>query len=605
MNYETSGRFFPSITNLAAESGWRRDASSPGSAFLALADIRLSPLKRWSIRFLNPVERIAAILSVYREGLRAEKDGRFTRADFCWRELQRRLTTSWHADLWQAAVEAARRDFKMPECDGAGVRNAFTREIVIETFVAFYGVHASNKGAVGSSRARLHRQYAASILDMTNASPEEMRRTVAPLLENEFQACANGEEWDRGIAVASELVRRFGDIGYEDMLVYAIQSGAIKRMSNAGGETTARGNAEVLRRGITELERVRGFHPSNVMVFRGLATLLHMQAVQLANSGRVSEALVAAEKAAAYNSDEEGIDDTRKTLKELMAQRQEAAQVMLGRIAATPNARLNAAGEALRDDAMKSFAPLNSFVASNEPASISYAADVARGQTLFRRVGLPIPDDDSLADAENRLASGLWEIISSPPATISGISPAWRAVVAERPQLAEYPPETICRYLGRRIFGDEEKPAFVPPEIGVHSSSSHPSVEPFGRWLFSREGVFAKGLLAAAAVVLFWTLVTTMSVRRGAAAHDAAFARVEAAVSTQDDVRTIAASEEFFRTIGSTRDVLREGHVMGHYREAVARSFLRHPGPPDSNAIHRIAEYKKIAHDFPPAEVTP
>src|SRR5258708_3685631 len=118
MHDETSGRFFPSVAELAAGSGWKRDASSPGGAFLELSGIHLSPLKRWSGRFLNPVERIAAILSVYREGVCAENDGRYTRADFCWRELQRRLTASWHADLWQAGVEAARRDFKMAESDG-------------------------------------------------------------------------------------------------------------------------------------------------------------------------------------------------------------------------------------------------------------------------------------------------------------------------------------------------------------------------------------------------------------------------------------------------------------------------------------------------------
>jgi hypothetical protein len=599
MDGAASGRFFPTVVSLVSGVGWRRSAG-PGSAFLQIESLRLPWLKQWSGRFLNPVERVIAVLSAYRNAVDAEREGRFTRADFCWRELKRRLVAAWNGDLWRAAVAVAVRDFEMAEADGEAVRDAFIREVVIETLVAFYRVHAGAKTAGGHARASVSRQYAAEIFDICHASAEDVRSTLVPMLEAEYHAFANSKEWRRAIAAAAELARRApGDIVYEDMLAYAIHADALHRMNNVSGEVTARQNADVLRRAIAEIEKVRGAYPANATMYTVLSSLFHLRAVQLANSGSVSIALIEAEKAAAYNADEDGIDETRKSLKELMTQRVAASKEMLARVKAMPNARLNSVGEVLRADASAAFAPLSIFEASQEPKAIAHAVAVARGKTLFRRVGLPVPTDEAL----NGLAGGLWEIISAPPENAEAIPTAWAEAVGHRPELAGYPAETVNLYLQRRLFGQDEKSAPAPPAIDTVAPSPRRSVEPIGRWLFSREGAFAKTLLAAALAVLLWTSLSAIGIRKIGVAHDAAFVRLEAAVSAHDDAGTIAAAETFFRTAEVQRDSAREAHVMNHYREAMVRWFIRNPGRPDANALRRVAEYKRIAHDFPPAEV--
>lgn len=602
MSESSAVRLFPSISSFAEGSGWRRDpaAGSPADALIAAASRPLRRWQRWTGASLDPASRLTRLLATYRAAVEAEVSGRITRADFFWRGVLDQLPRVIEPEHWRTIARTV-CGANIPDDEIAELRIRLVTEVFLDTYTTFYAAYAQSEGR--HHRAFAHSAHIGSVLRIEPAAGTHAKQTFAPLLQAEIEKGGQAKDWHGALRAARTAMAYFpGELQYEDSVAYAIHAQAIDRLSDSNGERASRLNAAVLMDAINEIHTITQQLPSNSIAFTVTASLLHMRAVQLANSGALSQALVDVEKASVYNPQEKGIDETRAKLAELMQQRLKDVQDMLDELSRRPNAQLNAQGQAFLADATSGFKPYNQFVESDQRRSIASAAAYARAATLFRRVGLAIPPHEELYAAEEELGSGLVEVLSSPPEVLEGIAGAWSAVVSAQPALHKYPADLIHRYLSRRLFEQEQKNEPPAPEITLQPARS--SVEPLGPWLFSRNAPVAKLLTAAAVVAVAWTSITAVATAQRRAARDSAFARVEAAVAAKDDLRTIAAAEEYFKTTPAPEgDATREAHALSHYREALARTFIRKPGAPDPNDLEMLRRYRTATKHLQVAEV--
>jgi hypothetical protein len=331
---------------------------------------------------------------------------------------------------------------------------------------------------------------------------------------------------------------------------------------------------------------------------------LHSRAVQLANSGSVAVALVDAARAAAFNPKEKGIEETRAALAELMEKKIAAVQQLLAQVASTPNAQLNAAGRAMHADTKANYRHVNEFAESDQPARIAISLAHARAATLFRRLGLAVPENARLFEEEAHLADGLVQILSNPPTDGEGLKRAWAKAVAQDPALAAYPVEPILRYLRRRLFEKDQPKTMAHPKLAISVQPARRSLEPFTGWLFSREAIVTKLVATAAVVAVVWSSIVVGGTLRQRNIRETAFARLEAAVAAQDDRQTIDAAAAFFHTAPPPKgDRAREAHALNHYGEAMTRWFIRKQGPPDAKDLAMLGQYRALTGKQPP-EVT-
>jgi hypothetical protein len=595
-------RFFPTADRFSTGSAWRDTSSPPtaGEVLLRLRDRKLQPLQTYGVTPLGPELKIARLLHLYSEALDCEIAGRWKRADFFWRAARRQFTSAGDTATWCSAAVAATRADEAPPTGVGELPRRFLYEVLIETHYALYRAHSgSTGGSTPDHRAFAHTAHVRELLTKAREVPEAVLRGIyAPMLEQLLGACMAANRWDRAVATATELVDRFpGDLDYEDTLVHTMHATTIEQLGSTSSAESKVGKLDVA------IQRLAALLPRfqvNGTIRDALASLHHTRGVQLANSGNVSEGLKAVEVAACYNISEDGLQTTREKLNQAMFVRKEQATQLRSQLAATPNASLTSSGEQLKRDADRGFQPAQAFANSSAAATLRTESEIARARALFRRVGLAIPGNDELFERAHVLSQALAEIINRRLNSASAIAAAWSKAVQVNAKLASFSAQTVILYLTGRLVGRQHTVPLPAPEVKLVQHQPVASDEPFGLWLFAREGWVLKSFAAFATVLLIVSLSVTWRMQGRRTERNSAFSRLEAAVAQRDDRGVVAAAEAFFATSRppGAADDERERHALDHYREALARRVVRFAA--DDAVAGEAARYRTVVTRLQP-----
>ena len=316
---------------------------------------------------------------------------------------------------------------------------------------------------------------------------------LAPALRDRIQAYKKDGDWPAAITSASELLRRYPqEKGAVELEAGVLFERGIARLSKVETESTYQQNAKSLEQPIEDLEKFCLEYPDFGISFEFVAHLKHIQAVNLANAGQPSGALLANEQAIAYWPLEEAERD-RKSLSELMQKTIAAAQEILHKVAITPNAHLTSDGLRLKNQAAAGFEPANQFAQSERAKQISQQAYSARVRSIWRRIGLHPPADrwDERADKLINAIIRVQELSGNAP---DRIEPCWLDVAKGDQDLSGVPSSSIRQFLvnGEVATQPKDSPAAQVPVLPVSLGAEKRGGEPFKFWLFSRQDLLLK-----------------------------------------------------------------------------------------------------------------
>jgi len=132
--------------------------------------------------------------------------------------------------------------------------------------------------------------------------------------------------------------------------------------------------------------------PSTARPYELAGRLHRIRAVKLANGGKLADALLAIEKAAAYDPSIDTLDEDRAKVGSMMKDLQQRMNELL-RTIASRQTLLSLRGLQLQRDAMAGFAPSLDYRKSKEAEEIT-ANPERQLRTIWRRIGLAEPDED-------------------------------------------------------------------------------------------------------------------------------------------------------------------------------------------------------------------
>ena len=515
-------RFFPDVDRLL------RPGAEPEAQILALAR---SPFRL--IKPRAPERQAAALLWLFREGMRAELEDRWRRADFFWDEAHRILQGLQRAEggiVRALALLLAR----MPAGNEAIAESVAARvidEIFIDTHAGFYNGRVKSVAELPrDDRAFAHLERIKALLPSSGMNERERAAFLRPVRRAQFKAFKQDRAWNNAARIARELLEAEpDDLGAQEHLIEAVVQGALASLSNDNSDSTNRRGVKSLQKAIRELEAMRPKMPLSEDLYGALRHLHHMCAIRLANRGQFSQALVSVQTA----------------------------------------------------------------------TDLAQAAEEARNVALWRKIDLA-PPTDRWADRAGSLFSALTAVFVRQPTDRVGVSEAWKAIVADHPNLAGVDDERVIHFLAYRILGETWEPA-ATDEIAEESKSSSPPLlatthgsrkaggAPFAYWLYSGQdlGMKVRWVTIVALVGLCLGLWSRESSERTRREH--AFAALTYAAANYDAPGVLAAAEQFLTAHLFAADP-REPEVVAAYRRAIVDWFtgLRQVTDADKSVLSRF-----------------
>jgi hypothetical protein len=571
-----------------------------GWALLRLADESLSFTARYLDRQLAPRQRVGRALSLHRDALAAELEGRFERADFYWRQLLREVAR-FDSPAWEAAGDAA-----MPSASGADrtdvVRRALVRELFLETHLAFYrGYVASAEALTLTARAFVHFRYVTQWLDRAELSEHDLMALLGSPANTIVTLSTETKSWSVGMD-ACELVLKHcpGATTFQDRLARLYWDRAMAGVAKDSDGSAALRDAKQMLAGIESTEALIERYPYCSVAYDYAAHLHHVRAIALANGGMISQAMFECEKALAYDAGFAEAQQTRAALVDAMKQLQERVKELLADVARRPNARLSSKGIELRDEANAGFGPAVDYQRSAERTRTLERAYRARARRVWHRVGLPEPPDDFDGQAE-LLYEMLGQIFSKAPTDRPAILREFAAIAAY-PRLSPEDWEAVVAFVEQRI-GIAEAPAAVDdspqlpagPALAPTTTAATRGGEPFAYWVFSGQDWRLK-TQAAAAIAL--VLLGTGLIGRDTFAQrsrDAAYAQLEAAAQEQQHLKVIESAEQFLDHPPLSGSDPRQDDVVALYGQALVRWVAAQPGEIGPDGVAHAERYRRLA----------
>jgi hypothetical protein len=484
--------------------------------------------------------------------------------------------------------------------DPRTIYRIFVEEVLIDAQCAFYNAYSqAAKEPQPQARQFFHLDRLMQLLD-SGVAPTDVI-CLAPALRDRIQAYEKTGDWPDAITSASELLRRYPqEKGAVELKAGLLFERGIARLSKVETESTYRQNAKSLEQPIEDLEKFCAEYPDFGVSYEFVAHLKHIQAVNLANAGQPSDALLANEQAIAYWPLEEAERD-RDKLSELMHKTIAAAQEMLHRVAITPNAHLTSDGLRLKNQAQAGFEPANQFVQSERAKQISQQAYSARIRSIWRRVGLHPPADrwDEHADKLIKGMVRVQELSGNVPERIEG---CWLEVAKDDQDLNALPSSLIRQFLvnGEVATRPESSTAGEAPMLPVSSGAKKRGNEPFKFWVFSRQDLFLKAQAVAAVVVVVLALSLSVHYQLQVNAREASWVQAKHALLAGDDLGIIQDCEAFFAASPPASDP-RVSEAREVYEAALVRWFAKMPASLDSDSLGHVQRYKQISARWPKA----
>jgi hypothetical protein len=553
---------------------------------------------------LSPRGRLARLFLFHREAVAAEQTGNWKAADFYFIEILSQLkVTNAESDVWDSLIEiyppqGARSDRK-------GFYSRVIDEIFLDTHCAFYNAYSRlnpSQKQDPKSRQFVHLEFATQLLELSQA-PEEVRLAIVGCgLRDQMDAHARSEQWDNAVSSAAKLVNAFPNNHDFVQLSADVQfARALKILSKGDSETIQESNARSLERSVAGLEQLLNRYPDSAPLYHSLAELHRIRAINLANAGLASDALLANQKALTYWPLEAAQRD-RLQLEELL--KNEISQVgeMLKQVAQRPNAYLNARGLRLKRQADAGFAPANNYVKSEEAKALSTKSYEARTLDIWKRVGLA-PPPNRWVERAGKLVDAMVVVQQATQNAPETIERTWSQVTRGDKDLAEIDGKLVFEFMTERAPADSSPKVdeSVVRVLPVLSISRGKGSEPISYWAFSHQDTFLKVQAASAILLVLLAIVFTFRQHVRERARGDAWAQIENTTLAGDDLGTVTACESFFSTSPAASDA-RARRARDLYRAALVRWFGRLPVDLDSTALAHVERFREISaewHDSP------
>lgn len=350
-----SRQFFPPLTPdlyaLPAEN----------SPFLQLATTRLSPLKMALGTGLTPIGQLTRLMMFHKKAFLAELAGEWKRADFYFDKCHQLLKeVSGEEDAWGQFKQKFRLDGDIGQ-----LKQQTISEIFIETHLAFFRSSEKDENLPEAERQRSFYHL-----------------ECAYLLAVHFQDLIQDEIV---LDIYAQLFRRLYGRGEKNRVLKLIQQGKSGKRFNAFLTASERDivftsaleeltpkdankNVDILKKAASHINLMHPELPDDLEWYNQLGLLYVRLAVQQANAGNLSDALLSVEKAGVYNPDLPGLPQLKIQLNDMMANLQ--AQMARVKRQLSYNQHLTGEGQRLMNEANRGFKPVEQFLNSEQPQDI-------------------------------------------------------------------------------------------------------------------------------------------------------------------------------------------------------------------------------------------
>lgn len=608
---------------------------------LSLANSKFTRWERLVGWKLDPQGQMAHLLLQHRLAIEAELAAQWQRADFYWRQVLIELKVfSKQETNWQALVTDLASPLEASLVrDPIQLRQRIVDELLIDTHCAFYNARLNQVKTLSlSDRAFVHVDYIQQLLNWSGVSGKAVRMLLEDPWQTRIDLYKEAKKWKSAIHVCTQRLKYLPTaIDYQTEPADLHVSATLAKLREAKSDAQHSQNAIALQKGIQSLEKRVKTYPDHASLFEALSRLHHLRAISLVNSGQFVEALVSVQKAVTYNPYLDQVWETRNELVKVMEQLQAQMNQVQAEMSQQPNANLNDKGKRLLAQANQGFEPMNKYIDSKSAKETIFAAQIARAIRLWRNIELPEPTkgwqmqalQGITPDLDNRetmiegtqgwskLALKLWYKVSDlwqkPPRSSLEIQAAWDAVIANDADLASLDSQSICKFLGSKLFEEESDrvlitppvPATSPLQLTPISSSRKLGTEPLLPWLFSRQDGRIK-LQATVASVLFLTAGgLTLREQQASAIRDASYQNILVANRYQDDLRVVQQSEAFFAHAPLSGKDGRKQQVMELYSKSLVRWVAQQDDQPDATTQKHLDRYRTVLNTVQPSENQP
>ena len=594
---------------------------------LALANQDFTRWERLVGWQLDAPGQIGRLLLQHRLAMEAELAAQWQRADFFWNQVHIEIKAlSTKDDIWQSLVSVVADEPGVEVMDDpVQLRQRLVDELLIDTHSAFYNGLAQQVEKLSlKDRAFVHLNYIQQLLELSALSGDSLLSVLGEPWEKWITLSKEAGKWKQAIQFCTSRLKYFPDaIDYQNELAEVHFTATLAKLGKGKSEAQHLKDGKRLQNGINQLEKLSQDYPYNLRLFELLGHLHHLRAISLGNGSHLAEALTAVQKALTYNPYLEKASETRNQLVGTMQQLQAQMKEVEARLAGQFNARLNEKGQRLRTEASKGFAPMNTYIKSAAAKETMYALKIAQAISLWQSIGLPKPKEslnssspavmytqsgkelstESTTDWGRQallLLDGLHLIFNNPPQNQWDLAAAWEAVVAKKPELAQFDSGLIYTFLDRKLFRSMEEP--VTPETSVPLSElprltpvsveRKRGAEPFLPWLFSHQDLRIKVQAAVATVLVLTAGGLTIQDRSIRSTRDTAYQQILEAEQQEDHLSVIKGAEEFFANSPLSGKGERDRQVMQLYSEAVVRWVAQQEEPLDNEVQKHLDRYR-------------
>jgi len=557
-----------------------------------MLDAKLGWVQRNAGWRLSAGERVNRLFYLHRSAVEAEEAGNWKGAEVYFLEVMAVLKTApAESDLWPALREKLATsgvEVELPQ-----TRQRVLEEVFIDTHCGFFNGYSQLQGPVKpDSRQFFHFDRIVELVDLVGGG-NRWTPLLASGFKNRIVACQEAKDWGRAVGYADELLRRYPqDEAFVMLKANLLFERALATLDKSDSEWAAAHNARALLNAIANLENLRSQFPDHALPYELIAHLKHIRAVNLANAGLPSDALLDNEESLVYWPITKAESD-REVLSEMMRNMIQARDTLLKEIGQRPNTTLNSKGLQMKMQADAGFGPANRFIESDRAKEIRAKSNTARLRGIWKRMGLT-PPSDRLDELTEKLITAVVSVKETTGGAAEGIDQAWAQAKQGNDDLKNIPAAAVSRFLEG---GAEETSS--SPEKGECPMLKVPTVagkerEPMGIWLFARQDLFLKGQAAVAVVLLLTASVITLHQHIDRRAREKSWSRVEQAVMLNDDLSTVAACESFFSTSPPESDPrVIEGKEL--YRAAMVHWFARASGDLDAASLKHVERYRKLS----------
>lgn len=566
------------------------------SAERTLATI-LDPPLRWVQRNggwrLSAGDRVKRLFYLHRSAVEAEEAGNWKAADVYFFEVLAILKASpGESDLWRTLQEQLTIGV---QAELSQLRQRTLEEVFIDTHCGFYNGYSQLQGPVKpDSRQFFHLERMLELVDLSGGGNKWIP-LVGPGLRDRIAACEEAKEWNRAVGYADELLRRYPqEEPFVELKANLLFQRALAKLNKSESESAAENNAAELQKAAADLESLRPQYPEHALTFELIGHLKHIRAVNLANAGRPSDALLSNEESLAYWPIPKAESD-RQVLSEMMQKTIQARDSLLLEVSRRPNATLNSKGLRIKGQADAGFGPANRFIESDRAKEIQQKSNAARMRGIWERMGLT-PPSERLDELTDKLITAVVSVKETTGGAAERVEQAWAEVIRNDEELKTVPVSAVSRFLqgGREEASSASSDEGDCPVLQVASAVAGKGREPVAMWLFSRQDLFLKGQAAVAIVLLLMASVITLQHRIDRKARDASWSQVEQAVMSNDDLGTVTGCENFFSTAPPPSDPrVTEGKDL--YRAAMVHWFAKNSGDLDPASLKHVERYRRLS----------